>query len=356
LLPDLYNRDDKKMNWRTIEYFKGCLLGGAIGDAMGAPIEFMSMDRIRATFGHQGLTSYSEAYGRLGAFTDDTQMTLFTAEGLILSKVRQEYQGNDGMVSSVYHALLRWLYTQEMDLHGNLIKNHGTCSIVDGVLIGYKELFSSRAPGNSCLSALESGKMGTMDNPINNSKGCGGVMRIAPVGLACKDTQKAFQIGCECAAITHGHPTGYLVAGTLAALISMIISGDSLKDAIDESTRILKTKKNSKETLAAIDKAVEMVNKSTPGPGVIEDIGAGWVAEEALVISIYCALVAGDDFKKGVLLSVNHSGDSDSTGSITGNILGALYGVDIIPENWLIDLELHDFIGEIAGDLFDQFG
>ena len=80
------------------------------------------------------------------------------------------------------------------------------------------------------------------------------------------------------------------------------------------------------------------------------------VAEEALAISIYCALVADDDFRKGVLLSVNHSGDSDSTGSITGNILGALYGLDIIPENWLIDLELNDLIGEITGDLFDQFG
>jgi len=67
-------------------------------------------------------------------------------------------------------------------------------------------------------------------------------------------------------------------------------------------------------------------------------------------------LAAGDDFRKGVLLSVNHSGDSDSTGSITGNILGALYGLDIIPENWLIDLELNDLIGEITGDLFDQFG
>jgi ADP-ribosylglycohydrolase len=107
-------------------------------------------------------------------------------------------------------------------------------------------------------------------------------------------------------------------------IISMIISDDSLTDAIDESTRVLKTKKNSKETLAAIDKAIEMVNKATPVPCVIEGIGAGWVAEEALAISLYCASVVKDDFKKGILLSVNHSGDSDSTGSITGNILGAL--------------------------------
>ena len=75
-----------------------------------------------------------------------------------------------------------------------------------------------------------------------------------------------------------------------------------------------------------------------------------------MAISIYCAIVAGDDFKKGLLLSVNHSGDSDSTGAITGNILGALHGLDILPASWIKDLELNDLIEEIAGDLFDQFG
>jgi ADP-ribosylglycohydrolase len=302
------------------------------------------------------LTDYSEAYGRKGSFTDDTQMTLFTAEGLILSKVRKEYKGDDGVIFSVYHALLRWLLTQETNLQHSLVKNHGTCSIVDGILTGYKELFSLRAPGNSCLSALRSGKMGKMNYPVNNSKGCGGVMRMAPVGLAFQDAEKAFQIGCECAAITHGHPTGYLAAATFATLISMIISGDSLAAAVNESIRILKTKKNNQETLTAIDIAVEMACKSNPGLDVIEDIGAGWVAEEAFAISIYCSLVAGDDFKKGILLSVNHSGDSDSTGSITGNILGASYGYDVIPKNWIAGLELHELIEEIAGDLFEQFG
>jgi ADP-ribosyl-[dinitrogen reductase] hydrolase len=342
-------------NRRTIENFKGCIIGGAIGDALGAPIELLSIDQIRSKFGETGLTDYSEVYDRKGAITDDTQMTLFTAEGLILSKVRQEYQGDKGVISADYHALLRWLSTQETNLQGTLIQNHGTCSIVDGVLTGYKELFSLRAPGNSCLSSLKSGRMGTAGNPINNSKGCGGVMRMAPVGLAYHDAEKAFHFGCKFAAITHGHPTGYLAAGVFAALISLIVSGNSLTEAIEDSILILKTDKNHEETLKVIDKALDMVGKHTPEPEVIESIGAGWIAEEALSIGIYCALVARDDFQKGVLLSVNHSGDSDSTGSITGNILGAFYGFDIIPENWLSELELEELIEEIAGDLFEQF-
>ena len=343
-------------NKRTIEHFKGCIISGAIGDALGAPIEFMTTDQIRSEFGEMGLTDYSEAYGRIGAITDDTQMTLFTTEGLILSKVRQEYQGDEGVISAGYHALLRWLYTQETNLQNNLIQNHGTCSIVDGVLTGYKELFSLRAPGNSCLSSLKTGRIGTIGNPINNSKGCGGVMRMAPVGLAYDDSEKAFHFGCKLAALTHGHPTGYLAAGTFAALISLIISGNSLAEAIDDSILVLKSNKNHEETLRAIGNALHMVGKHTPGPEVIEDIGAGWIAEEALGISLYCSLVAENDFKKGVLLSVNHSGDSDSTGSITGNILGALYGIAVIPENWMSELELKDLIEETAGDLFDQFG
>lgn len=344
------------MNKRTIEHYNGCMIGGAVGDALGAPVESMSIEQIRADFGEMGLTELSEAYGRIGAITDDTQMTLFTAEGLILSKVRQEYTGDIGIILAVYHALLRWLYTQEIDQQNNLIQNHGTCSIVDGVLTGYKELFSSRSPGNTCLSSLKSGKMGTIADPVNNSKGCGGIMRMAPVGLAYEDAEKAFHFGCELAALTHGHPTGYLAAGTFAALISLIIAGHSLSDAVKDSSLILKSSKNHEETMRAIGNAVDMVGAHNPEPEIIEKIGAGWTAEETLAISLYCSLEAEDSFKKGALLAVNHSGDSDSTGSVTGNIIGALYGIDSIFENWLSEIELKELIEETAADLFDQFG
>lgn len=338
-------------NRKTIDHFKGCILGGAIGDALGAPIEFMSIDQIRSKFGETGLIDYSKAYGRIGSISDDTQMTLFTAEGLMLSKVRQEYQGDKGIIDAGYHALLRWLYTQESNLQDSLIQNHGTCSIVDGVLTGHTELFSLRAPGNSCLSSLRSGKIGTVGDPINNSKGCGGVMRMAPVGLAYEDPEKALHFGCKLAALTHGHPTGYLTAGTFAAVISLIMSGYSLAHAIEESCLILKSNKQHEETLKAINDALDIVGKQIPEPEVIEKIGAGWTAEEALAISFFCALESEKDFKKGVLLAVNHSGDSDSTGSITGNVLGAMDGIDIVPEKWIADLELRELIEETATDL-----
>lgn len=338
---------------KSVDHFVGCLFGGAVGDALGAAIEFLPLDRIRKEFGDAGLTGYAPAYGRKGAVTDDSQMTLFTAEGLILSKVRPEYSsaGDDGITTAVYHALLRWLYTQEPCRQKSLISSFGTCSIVDGVLTGHKELFFRRAPGNTCLSALRSGRMGTIQAPINDSKGCGGVMRAAPVGLFFSDAEKAFRMGCECAAITHGHPTGYLVSGVMAAVISMLASGESLQNAVSASIQMLRKRPAHLECLLALERAVEYSGRCDLSPEAIEKLGAGWVAEEALAISLCCALAAPNNYKKAVLAAVNHSGDSDSTGSITGNIVGLLNGKSTIPSEWIEELELKKLIAETAEDL-----
>lgn len=346
---------EKQAARRTPDHFTGCLLAGAVGDALGAAIEFMSLDQIRHAYGESGLTGYAPVYGRTGAVTDDTQMMLFTAEGLVLSRIRPEYPGNDGLIRCIYHALLRWLTTQQPDRQTGLIQSHGTCAIVEGVLTGHAALFSRRAPGNTCLSALASGTMGTPEHPVNDSKGCGGVMRIAPVGLAFTDPEKAFDTGCRSAAITHGHATGYLAAGTLAALISLIITGHSLSDAVNAGIRILTQQKNAKETLDAVTTAVETALRAAPSPETVETLGAGWIAEEALGIGLYCAMAHETDMAKALLLSVNHSGDSDSTGTIAGNILGALHGRSAIPPHWIDDLELNGLIEETAMDLYDEF-
>lgn len=82
-----------------------------------------------------------------------------------------------------------------------------------------------------------------------------------------------------------------------------------------------------------------------------EQLGEGWVAEETLAIAIYCALKYSDDFINGVVAAVNHDGDSDSTGAVTGNILGTALGFEAIPQKYLDKLELKDVILEIAEDL-----
>jgi len=107
------------------------------------------------------------------------------------------------------------------------------------------------------------------------------------------------------------------------------------------------------ETSEAIEAALSLARDGkTPSPELIETLGAAWVAEEALAISIYCALVARD-FSHGVLLAVNHGGDSDSTGAITGNMLGLIYGQDQLPKVWRETVELKEVIEQVAHDLVD---
>jgi ADP-ribosylglycohydrolase len=91
---------------------RGCLLGGAVDDAFGAPVEFLSLQQIRHRFGPDGIRNYARAYGRKGAVTDDTQMTLFTAEGLLRATMRMSERGICHPPSVVHHAYLRWLLTQ----------------------------------------------------------------------------------------------------------------------------------------------------------------------------------------------------------------------------------------------------
>ena len=336
--------------------FKGCLLGGAVGDAMGAPVEFMSLAEIRRKFGPDGITGYSPAYGRIGAITDDTQMTLWTVEGLLRYHCRGATRGIvPSMPGMVHRAYLRWLITQGASSRDDAFQ-YANDEEYPGWLIGVKDLHARRAPGNTCLAALMSAGMGTMDAPKNDSKGCGGVMRVAPAGLYEPHPARAFKMGCEIAALTHGHPAGYLASGALAAIVAGIIQGGDLRAAVDAAMSILAAEPNAQETVECVGRALSFIGKGAdPIPETIGKIGQGWIAEEALAISIYCSLAHQDDFRKAVLLAVNHSGDSDSTGAITGNILGTLLGVEAIPPEWIEHLELRDEITTIAKDLHTKF-
>ena len=333
------------------ERFRGCLLGGAVGDALGAPVEFTSLRGIRSAFGTDGVTDFAPVYGRSGAITDDTQMTLWTAEGLLRGRGHGEEDDAAERVASVHRAYLRWLRTQGMR---SLDGSFATAARLEGNgwLIKVKALHARRAPGNTCLSALASPGMGTMEQPKNDSKGCGGVMRVAPVGLHEQNPERAFDLACEAAAITHGHPTGYLAAGCLAAVIAEIMRGAELREAVAGAIEILVSRTYHGETTGCLEHALALLDGGAdPVPETVERIGQGWIAEEALAISAYCALAFPDDFRRAVLLAVNHSGDSDSTGAITGNILGALLGVDAIPSEWLERQELRHEIETIATDL-----
>ncbi|GAA3899195.1 ADP-ribosylglycohydrolase family protein [Halomonas cibimaris] len=332
-----------------LSHYRGCLLAGACGDALGARVEFWPRAEIIQQFGEPGITHFWPAYGCTGAITDDTQMTLFTAEGLLATEAQPRVSDIEGHRRTGAAALQRWLLTQNE-------KSALTdpTSPVKSALVADPVLHARRAPGNTCLSALREMKV-LGERAGNHSKGCGGVMRVAPAGLFAAThglaPETTFALGRELAWLTHGHPSGYLTGGVLAVLIQRLIKGDSLEDSVTLGLALLAEEDGHEETRDALQQAWRLADSPTPYPEAIAALGEGWVAEEALAIAVYCARVA-EDLRHGVILAVNHDGDSDSTGAMAGNLLGAMHGEAAIPQRWLSELELRETIalmGEALG-------
>jgi ADP-ribosyl-[dinitrogen reductase] hydrolase len=220
-----------------------------------------------------------------------------------------------------------------------------------GWLAGQEFLQHRRSPGMTCLNALSAGQPGPAGLAANDSKGCGGVMRVAPAGLA---GGNSFWLGCQAAPLTHGHPSGYLAAGALALIVADIASGQDLAQAVVHAVSELRQADDGEEVAAAVDAAARAADAGPLGAASLSMLGEGWVAEEALAIAVHCALSASD-FRSGVLHAVNHGGDSDSTGAICGNLLGASLGAGAIDADLLAGLEGAGVIGQVADDLYDVF-
>jgi ADP-ribosylglycohydrolase len=317
----------------------GCLLGGAVGDALGAVVEFDSLADIRRRYGPDGLTDFPP---EAGPVTDDTQMTLFTAEGLIRAQRRFGARRFDYALDELWAGYRRWLSTQ-----GERPAGDG-----DGGLAAEPVLQHRRAPGNTCLSALRGDEPGFVDLPVNHSKGCGGVMRVAPVGLV---ATRPCGLGIASAALTHGHPSGYLPAGAGAEIIARLRTGEGLRTAVKGAIEAVSCWPGHEETTSALGRALALAEREpVPTPEAVATLGAGWVGEEALAIAVYCAL-AGGSFSAAVLAAANHSGDSDSTAAITGNLLGAAGGRSVVPEAWLAALVEQPLVERVADELTTCF-
>ena len=360
----------------NLDKIRGCLFGGAVGDALGYPVEFMNEAQIFMRFGEGGIRDYHIDSGLGKAkISDDTQMSLFTATGLLYGETRMALRG----ISAPAHLYvadhyLDWLATQETTFEArkselDALESYDRCG--HSWLADEPRLYSRRAPGRTCISALREIKGGghspryPRKYPINSSKGCGGVMRVAPVALEWtdlhRDMQKLQSEAADVAAITHGHSLGYMSAGVLAHIVNRLIypyaklEEKSLKDIVlearDTAKETFADDSHIGELVSIINLAVRLADSWEDERECIHEIGEGWVAEEALAIAIFCSLRHQDNFSEGIISAVNHKGDSDSTGSIAGNILGARLGYNAIDEKWKQNLELSDVILEIADDM-----
>lgn len=347
---------DRLPRKKDLDKFRGCLIGGAAGDALGYAVEFLPESLIFAKYGKPGITEYALREG-LARISDDTQMTMFTANGLLFGTTRGHTRGIMGPYPGYVAAAYREWYKTQISSFAHRSRESLTCW-----LMNVPELFAARAPGNTCMTAIENGCSGTIENPITNSKGCGGVMRVAPVGLYFGEFRGAplavDLMGADIAALTHGHQLGYIPAAMLVHIIRLLAHNDEITpreavlDGMTAMEKLFPEAEHLPAFLALMDRAVALSESGTDDLTAIHALGAGWVGDEALAIAVYCALKYADDFDKALIAAVNHNGDSDSTGAITGNILGAYLGLSGIPKKYLDDLELLDVLTELADDLY----
>lgn len=371
----------------NIDKYRGCLLGGAAGDALGYAIEFDREEAIAARYGSHGIRNYQLDERGLAPFSDDTQMTLYTANSLLCSLAALSAHTSSGAptaidaqassgapTSSDAPALapatlpspaalaayapaqmaqfyVEWMYTQVSPY---------PLAEPKAWISSLPELFASRAPGVTCMNACEA--MANGAKAVNNSKGCGGIMRMAPVGLI--NTCPSFSgvelqcLGAQLAELTHCHELGWMPAGVFAHIVSLL-SRDEASSVREAATQALNTLPEAFPNAHYLGQLQELLrytlrlaDSDMPDLEAIHALGEGWVAEEALAIGLLCSLRHEDDFAGAITSAVNHGGDSDSTGAIAGNIVGAHLGLAGIPQRYLEHLELRDTISKIADDLF----
>lgn len=364
-----YKEEKERHGQRMRDRLRGSLMAGAAGDALGYTVEFLRRDKILSLYGDNGITTFDLTPQGKALVSDDTQMTLFTANGMLMGMTRGAMRGVGGAPEEyVGYAYLDWYYTQTGILFSRDFKFTW--------LRDLPQMAHQRAPGITCLNACKA--LGRHRDVINNSKGCGGIMRVAPMGLFMAvhplyNVTRTDMAGAEIAAVTHRHPLGFIPAAMLTHLLRRLVMTDKEEirnnisdialDTISCLDKIYEGRYNDeKRYLAELTrKAVMLAGNDRTDAENIAGLGEGWVAEETWAIALYCAVRHIGSMREAIIASVNHDGDSDSTGLVCGNIMGAIYGYDaIIDENLFCSsdrkfedtLELHDIILAIADDLY----
>ena len=305
------------------DHFRGCLLGGATGDAKG----------------------YGASEGGRNLISDNTQLSIFSVDGIVWADTRAKRKGIYAYTPCLFYSYQKWYYTQTGGLAD---KDYGF--ILDGEILQHDELFARRGEGVTSLNALASSiknSYGTIENRINNLNRPGCVIRTAPIGLYfAADPDMAFRIGCESAALTHGHTQAIMSAGYMSALIAYLAQGKGLDEAAGAALGKLDESRFS-DTLPGelIRRAMTLAKtEKSPSRKAIETLGQGWIAPETAAIATYLALCFGSDFEAAINAATDIDGNSDGVAPAVGNIVGCIVGSLEIPADWIIDLELAGLI------------
>jgi ADP-ribosylglycohydrolase len=352
------------MRKRDVQKYRGCFVGAAIGDALGYAVDGMDMDEIRAKYGEEGITKLELQDGE-APVSDNFQLAMFTAEGLMYGLTRETLLGNrlpyDMLEAYVYDSYKNWLVLQK-EADKNCTASHQSW------LVEREELARNRTSGNSRLAILKSGRPGSICQPTNDDKGSGCLYGSVPVGLLFDRTEENSDTVCHCgakiAALTQGNPAAFISAAVFADLINRLQfceyddgSPAALENmvlaAIGAAEKVFGSYTETELVTARLTKAVDLAHSDVDTYIAIETLGSGRDAETALAIGFYCALKYSANYMDAIIAAVNHSGGSAPTGMVAGAILGSYYALKGIHYTLLSGIELRFVIQELADDIYD---
>jgi ADP-ribosylglycohydrolase len=313
--------------------FEGCLLGLAVGDAIGFPCEFRTRAIILESFGPDGVTDLVAVHDRrwpsrpmilgrphpVGTYSDDTQMSIAVAEALIDGSDEL-----DALMKRMAARFVAWAESPDND----------------------------RAPGATCLRGCENlaRDVPWQEAGVAASKGCGSAMRVAPIGLRFHhDRSRLLEVARASSLLTHGHDAAIESAAAAALLVAMALEKATPRAMYDALMK--ECAPRSPDFAACLGKLPALIT-APPEVALSErGLGLGWVAEEAVASALYCFARAPTDFTKTVLAAANTDGDSDSIACIAGGISGAFNGVEAIPASWRDRVENATMLRALAAGL-----
>lgn len=326
------------------------MIGCAAGDALGYPVKALSEAAIVERYGLRGITDYGLDENGTARITADTQLMLLSANGILFAHTRGALRGIMAPVYQYFDAFyMNWYRLQTTE--------RASRSRV-GWINAYPSLSAQRAPSPTSMGVFSSDKFGSMDEPVNDSKGSGYLLRAVPVGLSYfRDPAHVLDLAANTAALTHGHKLAWISSGAFALLVSHIAHEElSIAEAVKKTLKALDNSFPDSltvvhELMRSIRSAVSLASSASSDLDAIHSLGEGWVAEEALAIGLLSALRHENDIAGAMTFAANHGGNSNTTAAIAGTLVGARIGFNAIPDRFVDRLELVDVILELADDV-----
>lgn len=329
---------------------RGAMIGCAAGDALGYPVEALSEAVIVERYGLRGITDYDLDENGTARITADTQLMLLSANGILFAHTRGALRGIMAPVYQYFDAFY-------MDWYRLQTTERASRSRV-GWINAYPALSAKRAPSPTSMRVFSSDKFGSMDEPVNDSKGSGCLLRTVPIGLSYSDDPAyLLDLAANTAALTHGNEVAWMASRALALIISLIIHQElSITEAVNKTLKALDKSFPDSRTVVyelsrTIRSAMSLATSASSDLDAIHALGKGWVAEEALAIGLLSALRHENDIAGAMTFAANHGGDSNTTAAIAGTLVGARIGFNAIPDRFVDRLELVDVILELADDV-----